>query len=128
MNHFNPESDVCPRVLASDLDGTLIPLPDSPENERDLIRIKSALSDHPIEIVFATGRHLASVVEAMATYGLPTPDWVVCDVGSAIYHYVEGDYQPYSAYRTHLHQRQLGPKQSPVGLQPCLELSACRQM
>ena len=44
MNHFNPQSEIAPTVLATDLDGTLIPLPDYPENKDDLILLKEALA------------------------------------------------------------------------------------
>lgn len=102
MDYFNPETQISPRVLATDLDGTLIPLPNEENNKRDLDKIKSALCKSNAEIIFATGRHYESVVEAIEMYDLPTPDWIVCDVGSAIYRRKGKLHEPYKAYEMHL--------------------------
>lgn len=102
MDLFNPETQVSPRVLATDLDGTLIPLPNEAGNKRDLVKIKSVLYNSTTEIIFATGRHYESVVEAIDMYDLPIPDWIVCDVGSAIYRREGKQHKPYKAYELHL--------------------------
>jgi len=106
MNQFNPQSKIAPSVLATDLDGTLIPLPDRPGNLDDLKRLKEALDGAKTKLVFATGRHFESAIEAMKHYELPTPEWIVCDVGSAIYKRVgkpEGDdFEVFTAYEAHL--------------------------
>jgi sucrose-6F-phosphate phosphohydrolase len=102
MNHFNPQSKIAPKVLATDLDGTLIPLPDSPNHNEDLLRLKNALRHTETTLVFATGRHFESVMEALSEYSLPQPDWIVCDVGSAIYERKAGGYEIFTAYETHL--------------------------
>lgn len=72
-------------VLATDLDGTLIPLADEPENITDLEHLKRLLSSRSVTLVFVTGRDLGLVQEAIEQYSLPTPDWVVSDVGTSIY-------------------------------------------
>lgn len=102
MNYFNPQSEIAPSVLATDLDGTLIPLPHCPNNNDDLLKLKKALADAGTTLVFATGRHYESVVEAMEQYQLPTPDWIVCDVGSAIYKRIGAEFEVYTAYENHL--------------------------
>lgn len=90
------------RVLATDLDGTLIPLPGSKENARDLAELTKKLEDKGREIVFATGRHFESVLDATLTYGLPRPSWMVCDVGSSIFFKKENEYTLYQPYENHL--------------------------
>jgi sucrose-6F-phosphate phosphohydrolase len=102
MNHFNPESEVSPSVLATDLDGTLIPLPETPNNISDLKLLKKALAEARIKLVFATGRHFESAMEAIEQYELPTPEWIVCDVGSAIYKRRGDSFEVFTAYETHL--------------------------
>ena len=104
MNHFNPEARIAPTVLATDLDGTLIPLPDSPEHPSDLKALKRALSKSKAKLVFATGRHYESVVEAMQQYDLPSPEWIICDVGSAIYQRIGERFEVFIAYEAHLEQ------------------------
>lgn len=93
------------KVLATDLDGTLIPLEDEPENERDLSRLAEYLSRHEITLTFVSGRHLASVRDAIQRFSLPDPDWVICDVGSSIYQRTDkNDFHPEDAYSHHLEQ------------------------
>ncbi len=72
-------------VLATDLDGTLIPLSGNQQNEIALEQLRVVLREKRIELVFVTGRHLDSVAEAIAKFHLPNPDWVICDVGTSIY-------------------------------------------
>lgn len=108
MNHFNPQSGIAPEVLATDLDGTLIPLPETPDNENDLILLKNRLKESGSTLVFATGRHFESVIKAIEEYALPTPEWIVCDVGSAIYKRTGDHFELFTAYETHLLQTSEG--------------------
>lgn len=108
MNHFNPESEVSPSVLATDLDGTLIPLPKTPQNIEDLGTLKKCLTRANTTLVFATGRHLESVIEAMAEYKLPIPEWIVCDVGSAIYQRTGDQFSVFEKYEAHLSETSAG--------------------
>ncbi len=73
------------RVLATDLDGTLIPLPGNPDNRVDLETLRACIAKHGLELIYVTGRHLASVLAAIHEHQLPTPDWIICDVGSSVY-------------------------------------------
>lgn len=102
MSHFNPQTDIAPSVLATDLDGTLIPLPDTPHNVESLKDLGQRLTDADRTLVYATGRHFESVQEAMSEYKLPTPDWIVCDVGSAIYDRKGDHFEVFTPYEAHL--------------------------
>lgn len=102
MNHFNPETSIAPRVLATDLDGTLIPLPETEANVADLQRISEQFAKSQQPLVFATGRHFESVLDAIEQYKLPTPEWIVCDVGSAIYQRVGSRFHVFETYENHL--------------------------
>ena len=103
MEKFNLESRSEPRVLATDLDGTLIPLPESEENRADLRRLADAMGERSREVVFATGRHLESVLRVMEYDGLPRPEWMICDVGSSIHRRdTKGAYHPFEPYDDHL--------------------------
>ncbi len=73
------------KVLATDLDGTFIPLEGNEENKADLVQLEEALRANQVTLTFVTGRHLESVQDAISRYALPKPDWVICDVGSSIY-------------------------------------------
>lgn len=96
------------KVLATDLDGTLIPLKDKAENQTDLVQLESALRENNVTLTFVTGRHLESVQDAIKRYGLPAPDWVICDVGTSIYQRTEDNvFQIAQPYVDHL-QRIVG--------------------
>lgn len=102
MEYFNPQPALRPRVLATDLDGTLIPLPGSKVNREALLEIAKARSVQNLPLVFATGRHLESVEEAITEFDLPSPDWIVCDVGSRIVDCRAGSREDFVAYSEHL--------------------------
>ncbi|MFN3152398.1 HAD-IIB family hydrolase [Bremerella sp.] len=91
------------KVLATDLDGTLIPLQDKPENKADLVKLEEALKENSVTLTFVTGRHLASVQDAIERYALPKPNWVICDVGTSIYQRTDGgSFEIAQAYVDHL--------------------------
>jgi len=93
------------RVLATDLDGTLIPLSQDPQNQLDLATLKQALRDHAVTLVFVTGRHFASVAGALEEFQLPRPAWIICDVGTSIFQLTSSnEYQLAEAYQAHLRQ------------------------
>lgn len=102
MTNYNQDSNLKLRVLATDLDGTLIPLPGTLDNIGDLAALHSAHSSGQLEIVFATGRHFESVLGAIKEYRLPEPDWLICDVGSSIYQRKGETYQHYAPFSGHL--------------------------
>lgn len=72
-------------VLTTDLDGTLIPLEGNSQNRTDLLRLARALDACQIDLVFVTGRHLESILDAIEQHHLPQPDWIIADVGSSIF-------------------------------------------
>lgn len=72
------------RVLATDLDGTLIPLAGSRENVRDLRLLEDELESRAIRLVYVTGRDFARVSHAIDEFGLPKPHGVICDVGATL--------------------------------------------
>ncbi len=91
------------RILATDLDGTLIPLAGNKQNQADLKTLVDALQQ--VTLVFVTGRHYDSVTGAIERFQLPQPDWIICDVGTSIYPGGTSGDQPLRAYQQHLAQR-----------------------
>ena len=73
-------------VLATDLDGTWIPLDGSQQNRDDLETLRSEFHRRDVLLIYITGRHFASAMDAIRQHGLPQPDWLICDVGTSIYH------------------------------------------
>ena len=96
------------RILATDLDGTLIPLPDAPENLADLGMLKHQLKAAGVPLLFATGRHFASVQDALTRQDLPRPQQIICDVGTSCYRADGEDYKADLRYHDHLAERVRG--------------------
>ncbi|HEX5564860.1 MAG TPA: HAD-IIB family hydrolase [Sporosarcina sp.] len=74
-------------LLATDLDGTFV-------GDKDALgRLLQFFDGSPDEValVYVTGRHLSSARLLMAEEGLPMPDLLITDVGTAIYRDVEED-------------------------------------
>jgi trehalose-6-phosphate synthase/hydroxymethylpyrimidine pyrophosphatase-like HAD family hydrolase len=68
------------RVLAADLDGTLLS-----GDATDRWRLRAAVARHPeVTVVFATGRGLPAVREALRDRLLPRPRWIIADIGSTV--------------------------------------------
>jgi len=87
-------------LLASDLDGTLIPLERSVQRLRevaDFVRAIEARSH--LMLAYVTGRHLALAQEGIAEIGLPSPTWFVCDVGTSVYRRAAGGFEASEEYR-----------------------------
>ena len=103
MDQFNPISEIRPSILATDLDGTLIPLDGNAANQADLKTLDDWLSEHDCSLIFVTGRPFPSVQSVMQSAALPIPQWILCDVGTSIYQAQSGNhYQPVVAYSQHL--------------------------
>lgn len=77
------------QALATDLDGTLIPLDGNDNNFNDLSELKELVTQCSFELMFVTGRHFELVADAMEDYRLPLPGWVICDVGTTLLHWSE---------------------------------------
>jgi sucrose-6F-phosphate phosphohydrolase len=69
----------------TDLDGTLIPLQQHPETATDLEKFRQLHLADKFRLVYVTGRHFASACEAIETHNLPTPSFLICNVGTEIY-------------------------------------------
>ena len=94
-------------VLATDLDGTLIPLLDEPQNEVDLIRLTELIRQQSVTLVYVTGRHLALTLDAMEQHRLPLPDWLIADVGTSMFRRnSESEFILMSDYLSHLQEMQ----------------------
>lgn len=73
-------------TLATDLDGTLIPLEEDPQGAQHqaLREIAHRAARGDVELVFVTGRHRESVWQVAAERQLPRPSWLICDVGTTL--------------------------------------------
>jgi sucrose-6F-phosphate phosphohydrolase len=82
-------------LLCTDLDRTLLPNGDQPESE-NARHYFTILANRPeVSLAYVTGRHKHLVLDAITQFQLPTPDYVIGDVGSSIYEIREGQWSPW---------------------------------
>ncbi|WP_339734601.1 malto-oligosyltrehalose trehalohydrolase [uncultured Gimesia sp.] len=92
-------------VLATDLDGTFIPLEGNSQNRSALQTLTSQFAAHDISLIFVTGRHFESVIQAITEFQLPEPEWIICDVGTSIFkRQYSGTFTPVTAYQDYQNQ------------------------
>lgn len=92
-------------LLASDLDGTLIPLERGAKRLREVAELVAAVAGaENLSLAYVTGRHLSLGIAGIAEVGLPLPDWFICDVGTSVYRRVDGVFEPDEAYREAMRQ------------------------
>ena len=89
-------------MLCTDLDRTLIPNGPHPESEvaRDIFRKLAQRED--VTLVYVTGRHMALIEDAILTYDLPQPDFVIADVGANIYRINETGWHKMHNWSAHI--------------------------
>lgn len=74
-------------LLASDLDGTLLPNSGADYNKNFFYRFINWMEERRprLKLAYITGRHLELALQGIAEYHLPEPDFLVGDVGASIY-------------------------------------------
>ncbi len=92
-------------ILATDLDGTLIPLQGDEQNQTDLRTLAGQLESNGVTLVYITGRHHELATRAIEEFQLPRPEWLICDVGTSIFQrQASGEFQPVEAYQQYQDQ------------------------
>jgi len=87
-------------LLASDLDGTLIPLERNAQRLREVEEFVSAVeASTNLLLAYVTGRHLFLAQAGIEEIGLSSPQWFVCDVGTSVYRKTNGGFDPDDEYR-----------------------------
>jgi sucrose-6F-phosphate phosphohydrolase len=91
------------KLFASDLDGTLIPLPGSNATPADINEFSRVIDESkPITLAYVTGRHFELALEGIAKHALPLPSFLVCDVGTSIYQYANNSWKLDETYTNYL--------------------------
>lgn len=72
-------------LICTDLDRTLIPNGSQPESPGARDTFAAVVSRPEVTLAYVSGRHRELVEQAIDEYRLPTPDWVIGDVGTTIY-------------------------------------------
>jgi HAD superfamily hydrolase (TIGR01484 family) len=72
-------------LICTDLDRTLIPNGPQPEPPGARKRFAALTARSEVTLAYVSGRHRALIEEAIVSYRLPIPDFVIGDVGTTIY-------------------------------------------
>jgi hypothetical protein len=72
-------------LLCTDLDRTLIPNGPAEESPRAAGFFARLAADPRVTLAYVSGRHRTLIEDAIATYDLPAPDYVIADVGTTLY-------------------------------------------
>lgn len=72
-------------LICTDLDRTLIPNGPQAESHDARKRFAALVAREEITLAYVSGRHRALIEDALVTYRLPIPDFVIGDVGTTIY-------------------------------------------
>lgn len=81
-------------LLCTDMDRTVIPNGPQPEDPRARPLLRKLCALPAVDLAYVTGRDLQLAREAIDSYTLPSPDYLIADVGTRIYrrrgrHYTE---------------------------------------
>lgn len=90
------------KVLASDLDGTFIPINDDPRHRDAMKQIGEFIAEQQIQLIYVSGRSWELIQKAIVQSELPNPDLAICDVGSEIRVVEKGNFVRFEPYREHL--------------------------
>ncbi len=74
-----------PIMLASDLDGTLIPTDVDEARAEEIRTFRSAMSERGLKLAYVTGRGRDLALKGIQRVGLPLPEVLVCDVGTSVW-------------------------------------------
>jgi len=85
-------------LLCTDLDRTLLPNGAQVESPNARQRFTTLVARSEITLAYVTGRHQALVRQAIDDYSLPTPDYVVADVGTTIYEIAGSEWQSWNKW------------------------------
>ena len=91
-------------LLCTDMDRTVIPNGVQPESAKARSHLAPLGNDPRVTLVYVTGRHRQLVEKAIQIYKLPTPNYVITDVGTRIYQIDKGEWLPFTAWEDEIQQ------------------------
>ena len=91
-------------LLCTDMDRTVIPNGVQPESAEARSHLAHLCDDPRVTLVYVTGRHRQLVEKAIQIYKLPTPNYVITDVGTRIYQIDKGEWLPFTAWEDEIQQ------------------------
>lgn len=90
------------RILATDLDRTLLPNGSWPPDPGAIDLFNELTQKHDVLVVYVTGRNLDLTENAIGEFGIRYPDVLIGDVGTSIRKYEQGDWTPHDGWDVHV--------------------------
>lgn len=87
------------KLLCTDLDRTLLPNGDAPLSPAALPTLRRLIDEAGLILAYVTGRDAGRVQQCIAQYDLPTPRFVIADVGTSIYRVTSSGWQEDPAWQ-----------------------------
>jgi sucrose-6F-phosphate phosphohydrolase len=92
------------RILATDLDRTLLPNGSWPADPGAIELFNELTEAHDVLVVYVTGRNLDLTERAIDEFGVRHPHVLIGDVGTSIRHYEQGGWQADEGWDAHVRQ------------------------
>jgi HAD superfamily hydrolase (TIGR01484 family) len=93
-------------LLASDIDGTLIPAPGTSSGPLEGRQFQGWRDRHPeVALAYISGRHFSSALKAISDHRLPLPGFLGCDVGTSLFRYRGKKWEADDEYAEELRRR-----------------------
>jgi len=92
------------RILATDLDRTLLPNGSWPADPGAIELFNKLTRQYELLLVYVTGRNLELTEAAIREYGVRYPDVLCGDVGTTIRHYLRGEWVPDTGWDEKIHR------------------------
>lgn len=90
------------KILATDLDRTLLPNGRWPRDPGAIDMFNTLSKRHEVVVVYVTGRNLALTEAAIAEFGIRYPHVLIGDVGTSIRRYADGGWQMDKGWDSHV--------------------------
>ena len=90
------------KILATDLDRTLLPNGSWPEDPGAIDLFNELTEKHDVLVVYVTGRNLNLAENAIREYGIRYPHVLIGDVGTSIRKYEQGQWNPNDGWDVHV--------------------------
>jgi len=90
------------RILATDLDRTLLPNGRWPADPGAIALFNELTERHDVLVAYVTGRNLDLTEQAIEEYGVRYPHVLIGDVGTSIRTYQQGGWKPHGGWANHV--------------------------
>ena len=92
------------RILATDLDRTLLPNGSWPPDPGAIELFNELTTRHDVRVVYVTGRNLDLTEQAIREFGIRYPHILIGDVGTSIRVYEQGKWKLHGGWEIHVKQ------------------------